>query len=99
MSARHARKGDARRAAPSSAGTSPGRLQVTRIGNSRLADTTTAYTYQTPAYATTLQAVGTGRMAMATGTITVEGLDGPIQLWGLGNLSAPVTGQWSVTMQ
>jgi hypothetical protein len=77
----------------------PGRLQVQWQARSKMANTSLAYTYQTPGYAATLQTVGTGRAANATATITVEALGDPIQIWGLGTLSAVTKGLLNVTTQ
>jgi hypothetical protein len=63
----------------------------------RTANTTLAYTYQTPVFAATLQTAGSGRSSQAAGTITVAGLGGPIEIWGFGTLSAVKTGLLSVT--
>lgn len=76
----------------------PGRVQVQWLGSSDLANTTLAYSYQTPSYAAILQTAGTGRMARVTGTVTVEALGAPIEVWGLGSLSAVVGGLLSVSM-
>jgi hypothetical protein len=75
----------------------PGRLQVKWTAMGRTANTTLAYTYQTPVFAATLQTAGSGRSSQATGTITVAGLGGPIEIWGFGTLSAVKTGLLSVT--
>jgi hypothetical protein len=77
----------------------PGRLQVQWLASSNPANTTLAYTYQTPSFATVLQTTGAGRAARATGTLTVEALGDPIEIWGLGSLSAVKTGLLSVAMQ
>jgi hypothetical protein len=77
----------------------PGRLQVKWLAGSDLANTTTAYNYQTSAYTATLQTVGQGRMATATATLTVPALGAPIPLSGIGALSAITTGALNVTMQ
>ncbi len=77
----------------------PGRLQVQWVASGRPANSSTAYSYQTPAYATTLQTAGTGRAAKATGTITIDGFGGPIGIWGLGGLAGQVHGLLSVTTQ
>jgi hypothetical protein len=77
----------------------PGRLQVQWSAIGKPANTTLAYTYQTPSYATTLQTVGSGRASQATATVTVEALGGPIQIWGLGSLSAVTSGLLSVTQE
>jgi hypothetical protein len=77
----------------------PGRLQVQWLASSNPANTTLAYTYQTPSFATVLQTTGAGRAAKATGTLTVEALGDPIQIWGLGSLSAVKNGLLSVAMQ
>jgi hypothetical protein len=75
-----------------------GHLQLQWTGSSGRANTSTAYTYQTPSYTTTLQSAGSGRLAMGSGTITVPALGAPISLWGFGNLSAVSTGLLNVTM-
>jgi len=77
----------------------PGRLQVTWTGSGDLANSTTAYTYQTALYTTTLQSIGTGRLAAIAATITVPALGDPIPLWGAGSLGAVTTGSLNVTMQ
>jgi hypothetical protein len=77
----------------------PGRLQVSWTGSSERANTTTAYTYQTPAYTAALQTVGSGRMAKATAILTVPALGGPIPLSGIGTLSSITTGALNVAMQ
>jgi hypothetical protein len=77
----------------------PGRLQVKWQATSDPANTTTAYTYQTPAYTAVLQTIGSGRMATAAATITVPALGAPIPLSGVGTLSSITTGALSLTMQ
>jgi hypothetical protein len=77
----------------------PGRIQVQWSAFGRLANTTLAYTYQTPSYAATLQTAGSGRMSRAAATVTVEALGEPIEIWGLGTLSAVKTGLLSVTQE
>jgi hypothetical protein len=75
-----------------------GHLHFQWTGSSNRGNTSTAYTYQTPSYTTTLQSVGSGRLAMASGMITVPALGAPITLWGIGNLSAVSSGLLNVTM-
>jgi hypothetical protein len=77
----------------------PGRLQLSWTAQGGLANTTTAYTYQTPAYTTVLQTVGPGRAATATATVTVDALGPAFGLTGLGSLSSVTSGLVSVTMQ
>jgi len=77
----------------------PGRLQVEWVGGGRIANTTSAFTYQTSTWATTLQTVGSGRSAQATASVTVDALGGKIDLWGLGSIAAVTNGLLSVTMK
>jgi hypothetical protein len=77
----------------------PGRLQVSWQASSDPANTTTAYTYQTPAYTAALQTIGSGRMATATATITLPALGAPISLSGVGSLSSITTGALNLTLQ
>lgn len=70
----------------------PGRIQVKWTAMGRMANTTLAYTYQTPVFAATLQTAGSGRSSQAAGTITVAAMGKPIEIWGFGTLSAVTTG-------
>lgn len=70
----------------------PGRIQVKWTATGRMANTTLAYTYQTPVFAATLQTAGSGRASQATGTISVPALGKSIEIWGFGTLSAVTTG-------
>jgi hypothetical protein len=77
----------------------PGRLQLSWVARGALANTTTAITYQTPAYATVLQTVGPGRAATATATVTIDSLGPAFGLTGLGSLSSVTSGLVSVAIQ
>jgi hypothetical protein len=84
----------------------PGRLQVKWVGSGDLASTTVADSFQTAAYTTALQIVGQGRLALASGTITVPALGAPIPIQSsaslassTASLAAVATGLVSVTMQ
>jgi hypothetical protein len=70
----------------------PGRFQVKWTAAGRMANTTLAYTYQTPVFAASLQTAGSGRSSQAVGTITIPALGKPIEIWGFGTLSAVTTG-------
>jgi hypothetical protein len=76
----------------------PGWLQIKWMASSDRANTTAAYTYQTPAYTAALQTVGSGRMAKATATIMVPALGAPLSISGVGSLSSITTGALNVTM-
>lgn len=75
----------------------PGRIQVKWTARGRQANTTLAYTYQTPVFAATLQTAGAGRSSQATATVTVPLLGDPIEIWGFGMLSSVKTGLLSVS--
>jgi hypothetical protein len=75
----------------------PGRIQVKWTAMGRPANTTLAYTYQTPVFAATLQTAGSGRSSRATATVSVAAMGDPIEIWGFGTLSAVKTGLLSVT--
>jgi hypothetical protein len=77
----------------------PGRVQVkwTPIGG--IATLTEQVNYQTPPYAASLQLAGSGRKAAATATLIVDGLDGPIQITGLGSLSSVTNGLFNLTLR
>jgi hypothetical protein len=77
----------------------PGWLLIKWTASSDPANTTTAYTYQTPAYTAALQTVGSGRMAKATATIMVPALGAPLSISGVGSLSSITTGALNVTME
>jgi hypothetical protein len=76
-----------------------GRIQVSWTAMGRTANTTIAYSYQTPSYGLMLQTAGAGRATKATATLTVAGLGAPIKVNGIGNLSAVTTGLLQVTQQ
>jgi hypothetical protein len=76
-----------------------GQLNLKWMGSSSVSNSSAAYTYQTPSYTTTLQTAGSGRMAMTSGTIAVDGLGAPISLWGVGSLSAVTSGMLNVSMR
>jgi hypothetical protein len=76
----------------------PGRLQLSWTALGGLANTTTAYTYQTPSYTAILQTFGPVRASTATATATVY--TGPVvTLTGLGSLSNVTSGLVTVAMQ
>jgi hypothetical protein len=76
----------------------PGRVQVSWVAISGVANTTLSYTYQTPAYSALVQTAGPGRFATANATVTVESLGAPIQAWGFGTLFSATSGLLSVTL-
>ena len=77
----------------------PGQLKVSWASSSDLANTTSAYTYQTPAYTAALQGSGSGRLATVSANVTVPALGGPIPLSGVGSLAAIANGLLNVTLQ
>jgi hypothetical protein len=77
----------------------PGQLKVKWTGSSDLANTTSTYTYQTPAYTAALQGTGTGRMAAVSASVTVPALGGALAFSGVGSLANVASGLLSVTMQ
>jgi hypothetical protein len=77
----------------------PGRLQLSWAAQGDLANTTTAFTYQTQAYTAVLQTVGPGRATTATATATIDALGPGITLTGLGSLSSVTSGLVTVAMQ
>lgn len=76
----------------------PGRLQIQWAGSSNLAHTTLADSLQTPAFTVALQIAGMGRLATATGTLTVPALGAPIPLQSGGSLAAADTGLLTVAL-
>jgi hypothetical protein len=74
-----------------------GRIQVNWTAYGRLSNSTLSYNYQTPSFATSLQMAGQGRASRTTGTVTVDGMGDPIELWGFGTLASVKTGMLSVT--
>jgi len=77
----------------------PGRVQVRWAPVGGIGTLTEQVNYQTPLYAASLQLVGNGRKAAATATLVVEGLDGPIQITGLGSLSSVTNGLFNLTLR
>jgi hypothetical protein len=74
-----------------------GEIVIEWLGTGGIAQTTSSFTYQSPAATTLLASVGAGRPALATGTVTVEGIAGSIKVQGLGQLASVTDGRLSVT--
>jgi hypothetical protein len=77
----------------------PGRFQVRWAPFGGIGNLSEQVNYQTPAYAASLQLVGSGRKAAASATLVVEGFDGPIQITGLGTLSSVKDGLFNLTLR
>jgi len=73
-----------------------GVIEIEWLGTGRIAQSTSVFTYQSPATTALLASVGAGRQALTTGTITVEGIAGPVKVIGLGQLASLTDGRLSV---
>lgn len=69
-----------------------GSIAIVWVGSGVIGSTTAALTYQSSAYTAILQTVGSGRQALASAGITVEGMDGTVKVSGLGSLTAVTDG-------
>jgi hypothetical protein len=73
-----------------------GEIEITWAASGGIAQTTSAFAYQSPATSAVLASVGAGRQALAMGSITVEGI-GTTRIVGLGQLASLTEGKLSVT--
>jgi hypothetical protein len=69
-----------------------GRIQIQWVANAAVANTTLSLNNQTAPFPVQFDAVGQGRGAQAMVTITVDGMGGPLQVTGPGNLIFPASG-------
>jgi hypothetical protein len=77
----------------------PGRLQIRWTATGPNASVTTAFVQQASPYAVMLQAVGPGRTAMLTGTLTIAAMGAPLTIAAPGTLVAPSSGLLTTTLE
>jgi hypothetical protein len=76
-----------------------GRLQIQWVADAGAANTTFSLNNQTAPFEVQFDAVGQGRGAQATVTVTADGLGGPIQATGPGILLFPGSGLFTLGLQ
>jgi hypothetical protein len=75
-----------------------GTIEIGWSATGDITQSTSSLTYQSNATTTILQSVGAGRLARATGTVTVDGFGGPVKIVGLGQLASIDEGRLSVNL-
>jgi hypothetical protein len=75
---------------------SKGVIEIEWLGTGNIAQSSSAFTYQSPATTALLASVGAGRQALATATVTVEGIAGSVKVVGMGQLASLTDGRLSV---
>jgi len=74
-----------------------GEIEITWIASGGIANSTSTFSYQSPATTAILASVGTGRQALATVTVKVDALGGTSRILGFGQLASLIEGRLSVS--